>query len=237
MSTFAIIALVLILARAIAELWLSRLNQRHVRAHADEVPPAFREMVDEPTYRRSVDYTLAKSRFGEVVTLFDAVLLIGILFSGVLPWAFGKFTAAFGTSVLAMASFLFATGVALSIISLPFAWYAQFKLEDRFGFNTTTVKTWVLDRLKGFLLAVLLGFPLLALVLKLIEWTGPNWWIWAAAVVIAFQLLLLLIAPAVIMPLFNKFTPLPEGSVARTPLCTGAAHRFSNPQHRSNGRQ
>src|SRR4030095_2231616 len=212
LSPFAIIALVLILARAIVELWLSRVNQRHVRAHADEVPSAFREIVDEQTYRRSVDYTLAKSRFGEIVTVFDAALLIGLLFSGVLPWAFGKFTAAFGTSVWAMAGFLFDIGVALSIVSLPFAWYAQFKLEDRFGFNTTTVKTWVLDRLKGLLLAVLFGFPLLALVLKLIEWTGPNWWVWAAVLVIAFQLLLMLVAPAVIMPLFNKFTPLPEGS-------------------------
>ena len=173
----------------------------------------FAKIVDRPTYRRSVDYTLAKSRFGKVVTLFDAALLTGLLFSGVLPWAFAKFTAAFGTSVLPMAGFLFATGVALSIVSLPFAWYAQFKLEDRFGFNTTTGKTWVLDRLKGFLLAALLGFPLLALVLKLIEWTGSNWWIWAAAVVIVFQLILLLIAPVVIMPLFNKFTPLPEGSL------------------------
>src|SRR4029077_7499848 len=218
MSPFAIIALVLVLARAIAELWLSRLNQRHVLAHADEVPPPFREMVDEPTYRRSVDYTLAKSRFGEVVTLFDAVLLIGLLFSGVLPWVFESFTTAFGTSVLAMAGFLFASGVALSIVSVPFAWYAQFKLEDRFGFNTTTVKTWVLDRLKGFLLAVLLGFPLLGLVLKLIEWTGPNWWIWAVADVVGVQLLLMLIAPAVIMPLFNKFTPLPEGSTLRERL-------------------
>jgi len=218
MSLFAIIALILILARAIAELWLSRLNQRYVRAHANEVPPAFREMVDEPTYRSSVDYTLAKSRFGEVVTSFDTALLIILLFSGVLPWAFGKLVAAFGSSVWAMAGFLFATGVALSIISLPFAWYAQFKLEDRFGFNTTTVKTWGLDRLKGFLLAVLLGFPLLVLVLKLIEWTGPNWWIWAAVLVVAFQLLLMLIAPAVIMPLFNKFTPLPEGSTLRERL-------------------
>src|SRR5436190_1928107 len=170
-------------------------------------------MVDEATYHRSVEYTMAKSRFGDVATLFDAVLLLAILFSGVLPWAFGKFTGTFGTSVLAMADFLFATGVALSIVSLPFAWYAQFKLEDRFGFNTTTVKTWVFDRLKAFLLAVLLGFPLLALVLNLIEWAGPNWWIWAAGVVIVFQLLLLLIAPAVIMPLFNKFTPLREGSL------------------------
>jgi STE24 endopeptidase len=192
---------------------LSRLNQRYVRAHANEMPTAFREMVDEPTYHRSVDYTLAKSRFGEVVTLFDAALLIIVLFSGVLPWAFGKLAAAFGSSVWAMTGFLFATGVALSIVSLPFAWYAQFKLEDRFGFNTTTVKTWVLDRLKGLLLALLLGFPLLALVLKLIEWTGQNWWIWAAVLVIAFQLLLMLIAPAVIMPLFNKFTPLPDGSL------------------------
>jgi STE24 endopeptidase len=213
MSPFAIIALVLILARTIAELWLSRLNQRHVRAHANEVPPGFREVVDEPAYRRSVDYTLAKSRFGNVVTVFDTALLIAILFSGVLPWVFGKFTAAFGTSVWAVAGLLFGTGVALTIISLPFAWYGQFKLEDRFGFNTTTIKTWVLDRLKGLLLAALLGFPLLALVLKLIEWTGQSWWIWAAVLVIAFQLLLMLIAPAVIMPLFNKFTPLPQGSL------------------------
>src|SRR5437660_511010 len=213
MQPFAIVALLLILARAITELWLSRLNQYHVRAHTNEVPQAFREIIDEPTYRRSVDYTLAKSRFGEIAGAFDFLLLIAVLFSGVLPWAFGKFTANFGTSVWAMASLLLVTGIALSVLALTFAWYAQFKLEERFGFNTTTMKTWAVDRVKGFLLALLLGYPLLALVLKLIEWTGANWWLWAAAVVIAFQLLLLLIAPAIIMPLFNKFTPLPEGAL------------------------
>ena len=185
MPPFAIIALVLILARATTELWLSRLNQRHVRAQAKEVPPAFRGIIDEPTYRRSVDYTLAKSRFGDIANLFDAALLIALLFSGVLPWAFERFSASFGTSIPAMTGFLFATGVALSIPGLPFAWYAQFKLEERFGFNTTTTRTWVLDRVKGFLLAGLLGYPLLALVLKLVEWTGANWWLWAAAVLIA----------------------------------------------------
>src|SRR5437016_1441625 len=219
MHPFAIVALLLILARTITELCLNRLNQRHVHANANEVPQAFREIIDEPTYRRSVDYTLAKSRFGEIAGAFDFLLLIAVLFSGVLPWAFGKFTANFGTSVWAMASFLLVTGIALSVLALPFAWYAQFKLEERFGFNTTTMKTWVVDRVKGFLLAllldypVLLGYPLLALVLKLIEWTGASWWLWAAAVVIAFQLLLLLIAPAIIMPLFNKFTPLSEGAL------------------------
>jgi STE24 endopeptidase len=213
MTPFAIIALVLILARAIAELWLSQLNQRHVRAHANEVPIAFRGVIDDATYRRSVDYTLAKSRFGEMAEMFDAVVLIAVVFSGVLPWAFERFTASFGTSIWAMAGLLFVVGIALSILGLPFAWYAQFKLEERFGFNTTTMKTWVLDRMKGFLIAVLLGYPLLALVLKLIEWTGTTWWLWAATVVIAFQLLLLLVAPAVIMPLFNRFTPLPDGAL------------------------
>src|SRR5947207_9780104 len=213
MSPFAIIVLILILARAITELWLSRLNQRHVRGNANEVRPAFRGIIDEATYRRSIDYTLAKSRFGDIANLFDAGLLIALLFSGVLPWAFERFSVSLGTSILAMAGFLFVTGVALSIPGLPFAWYAQFKLEERFGFNTTTTRTWVLDRVKGFLLAGLLGYPLLALVLKLVEWTGATWWLWAAAVVITFQLLLLFIAPAIIMPLFNKFTPLPEGGL------------------------
>src|SRR5882724_7873592 len=213
MQPFAIVALVLILARAIAELWLSRLNQRHVRAHANELPPAFHGIIDEATYRRSVDYTLAKSRFADITGVFDVVVLIALLFSGVLPWAFGSFTARFGTPIWAMAGFLFVTGIALSILGLPLAWYDQFKLEQRFGFNTTTLKTWVLDRVKGFLLALLFGYPLLALVLKLIEWTGANWWLWAAAVVIGFQLLLLLIALAMIMPFFNKFTPLPEGAL------------------------
>ena len=213
MTPFAIIALVLILARAITEVWLSQINQRHVRAQANEVPIAFRGVIDDATYRRSVDYTLAKGRFGDIANLFDAVLLIAVLFSGVLPWAFGSFTASFGASIWAMAGLLFVVGVALSILGLPFAWYAQFKLEGRFGFNTSTMRTWVFDRVKGFLLALLLGYPLLALVLKLIDWAGAVWWLWAAAVVIAFQLLLLLVAPAIIMPLFNKFTPLPQGTL------------------------
>jgi STE24 endopeptidase len=208
---FAIIVLILILARAVTELWLSRLNQGHVRAHANEVPHAFRGFIDEATYRRSVHYTLAKGRFGNIVNMFDTALLVAVLFSGVLPWGFERFTRDVGTSVWAMAGFLFITGIVLSILTLPFAWYAQFKLEERFGFNTTNMKTWIVDRIKGFLIAALLGYPLLVLMLKLVEWTGPNWWLWAAAVLIGFQLILLLVAPAIIMPLFNKFTPLAEG--------------------------
>ncbi len=227
MQPFAIIALVLILARLAAELWLSRLNQDHVRAHSNELPPALRGIVDDATYRRSVDYTLVKSRFGDIVNVFDTIVLIAVLFSGVLPWALGRFDANVGTSTLAMTGFLFVIGIALSIPELPFAWYAQFKIEQRFGFNTTSIKTWIVDRVKGLLLALLLGYPLLVLVLKLIEWTDANWWIWAAAVVIVFQLVLMLVAPAVIMPLFNKFTPLPEGTLRDRLFALAQRTRFS----------
>ena len=213
MQPFAVIALLLILGRVFAELWLSRLNRSHVCAHANEVPTVFHGIIDEPKYRRSIDYTLAKSHFGDIVNEFDAAILMAVLFSGVLPWAFEKFSANFGSSVWAMAGFLFVVGIAVSVPALPFDWYAQFRVEERFGFNTTTLKTWIVDRIKGLLLAVLLGYPLLVLVLKMIEWTGASWWLWATVVVITFQLLLMLIAPAIIMPLFNKFTPLPEGEL------------------------
>src|SRR5436190_16215581 len=98
MTPFAAIALTLILARWAAELWLGRLNERHVRAHAGSVPESLRAMIDEPTYHKSVNYTLAKSRFGKIADAFDTLVLLIVLFSGVLPWAFGKVTAQFGVS-------------------------------------------------------------------------------------------------------------------------------------------
>jgi STE24 endopeptidase len=96
---------------------------------------------------------------------------------------------------------------------LPLEWYAQFRLEHRFGFNTTTVRLWCIDRLKVLALALLLGYPLLTLLIKIAAWTERSWWIWAWATLLAFQLLVLVLAPVLIMPLFNKFTSLPEGSL------------------------
>jgi STE24 endopeptidase len=130
-----------------------------------------------------------------------------------LPALLDWFKAAFGTSAWAMASYLFLVGVGLTALNLPIEWHAQFRLEERFGFNTTTVKLWWLDRVKGLLLAVLLGYPLLVLVLKIVQWTGAHWWIWAWAALICFQLLMFILGPVLILPLFNKFTALPEGNL------------------------
>lgn len=203
----------LIIVKWAAQIWLERLNLKHVRAHSAAVPEAFKGVVDEPTYRKSVDYTLAKGAFDQIETTYQITILLLILFSGVLPWALNLFTHWLGISALTMAAFLFTVGFALSLPSLPLAWYDQFKLEDRFGFNTSTQKIWWLDRLKGLLLGIALGYPLLVLVLKFVDWTGSLWWLWAWAALLVFQIIMAVLAPVLIMPLFNKFTALPEGSL------------------------
>ena len=191
----------LIVLKWAAQAWLDRLNERHVLAHADAVPDAFKEVIDEPTYKKSVAYTTAKSRFEKVESAWHSAVLLLILFSGILPWLFHFFRNAWGSSAWSMAAFLFATGLLLSVPGLPFDYYSQFKLEERFGFNTTTLKVWWLDRVKGLLLAVVLGYPLLVLILKIVDWTGALWWLWAWGAMMFFQLLMVVLAPVLIMPL------------------------------------
>ena len=217
----------LIALRLTAELWLSRLNARHVRQNAGQVPEAFRHIIDPATYNRSTEYTLAKSRFGTVANIWSTVVLLVVLFSGLLPAAFVAFADRTGHSAWAMAAFLCITGVVLTLPTLPFDWYAQFRLEAKFGFNTATLRTWCLDRMKGLLLTIGLGYPLLVLVLKVVEWAGSSWWFWAWTTVLAFQLLTLVLAPVLIMPLFNKFTPLPEGNLRERLLNLANRTRFA----------
>ena len=216
MSFFSLVTWIilgLVLAKWAAQIWLERLNLRHVRARAGEVPEAFKGVVDEATYKKSVEYTLAKGKLDYIELTHHAAVLLIVLFSGVLPWGFNFFRQWLGESAWAMAAFLFATGLALSLPDLPLDWYAQFRLEQRFGFNTTSQKLWWLDRLKGLLLGIVLGYPLLVLILKLVEWSGRWWWLWAWGALLGFQLLMMVLAPVLILPLFNKFTPLPEGSL------------------------
>ncbi len=222
----AAIALLLILARWAAQLWLEQLNRRQVVAHAGAVPEAFKGVVDEATYAKSVSYTLAKGRLEQVEATWNSAVLLAVLLSLVLPWAFHGCIQWLGGSAWAMGAFLLGVGIALSLPGLPLDWHDQFRLEERFGFNTTTQKVWWLDRLKGLLLAIVLGYPLLVLVLKLVEWTGAWWWLWAWGALLGFQLLMLVLAPVLILPLFNKFTPLPEGALRERLLGLAARTRF-----------
>ena len=211
----------LIAAKWAAQMALEWLNQQHVQANADAVPSAFTNAITPETYAKSVAYTLAKGRFEMVQLTWNALVLAATLFSGVLPWFYRVFQHGAGSSVWAGAAYLVATGVFLSLTDLPFEWHAQFHLEERFGFNTTTPALWWQDRAKGLLLALALGYPLVVLILKLAGWMGAAWWFWAWVCLAVFQLVMMVLAPIVIMPLFNKFTPLPAGSLRDCLLALG----------------
>ena len=133
-------AVALVVVRWLAESWLAAINRRHVQAQASEVPVAFRETMDAATYSRSVAYTLAKSRFGQLEEAWGTLVLLAALLAGGLPASLEAFRSHWGTTAWIDAAWLFAVGLVLSIPGLPFDWWGQFRLEARFGFNTTTRK-------------------------------------------------------------------------------------------------
>ncbi|MGD0811999.1 MAG: M48 family metallopeptidase [Verrucomicrobiota bacterium] len=225
-ATFLIICGLSIVARWTAQMALEWLNQCHVQAHAGAVPLAFASTVTPETYAKSLAYTLAKSRFEMADLTWSAVVLAATLFSGALPWFYRVFQHAAGSSVWAGAAFLLAVGIILSAMDLPFEWHVQFHLEERFGFNTTTAAIWWLDRVKGLALMLALGYPLLVLILKLVGWLGEAWWFWAWVSLSFFQLMMMVVAPVLILPLFNKFTPLPAGGLRDCLLALGERAGF-----------
>ena len=203
----------LVVAKLLAELVLAGLNRAEVRRHAAQAPAAVAAIMDAETYRKSVDYTLAKNRFGVWSMVFDTGVLLLALSSQVLPVLFGDVGAWSPVGTWDDALFILFAGVLLSIPGLPFDWWGQFRLEGRFGFNKSTPGLWIADKFKGLALVFVIGFPLLWALLSLVDWVGGTWWIWGFGLMFGFQLLMLVLYPKVILPLFNKLTPLPEGEL------------------------
>jgi STE24 endopeptidase len=203
----------LLFLRWLIEMVLAYLNERATLARSHDIPAAFRELMDPETYAKSVRYTLAKSQFGQLESTFHTSLLIILLLTALLPTTYHWGTAALGDSPAAVALIIITLSLLLSLVRLPFDWAAQFRLEEKFGFNTTTPRTWWLDRIKGVFLSLLIGYPLLWLIVSFPAWSGPAWWFHAWLAVLAFQLILMFVAPVLILPWFNRFTPLPEGGL------------------------
>lgn len=205
-----------LLGSLLLRFWLTSRQVRHVAAHRNEVPGAFRSTVTLPAHQRAADYTLAKARFGLLVTAFGAVVLIGWTLLGGLD--------ALNTTLrdalqprwgdLAYQLALLAAFAAIgSLLELPFDLYGTFRIEQRFGFNRMTVRLYVADMAKSLLLGVLIGLPLAAGVLWIMGATGRWWWLWAWGAWTAFNLAALVVYPTVIAPLFNKFEPLADASL------------------------
>ncbi len=202
---------VLLVLRLVAQLALEFLNRAETRLHDGVAPAELATIMDDATFARAADYTLAKSRFASLEFVYDAAVLAGVLFSGLLPWLWAQFDALAPGAAWSGALFLVATFLLLSLPGLPLEWWAQFRLEARFGFNKSTLGLWVTDQVKGWLLGLAIGFPLAWALLKLVTWVGTSWWIWGFALLFGLQLLMLVLYPKLILPLFNKLTPLADG--------------------------
>ena len=202
----------------VVEFGLNEANLRHVRRCWAErkIPDFFQRSMGSEEYEKSVQYTLAKGRFQRGAELYGRLVILIVLFSGLLPFldrVSRDLTSGF--SVMHLQGLIFCFGVALvfSIANLPTDLYSTFKLEARFGFNKITWKLYLIDKLKELLLGILIGLPFLFVVLWLMQATGSYWWIWTFFFVAGFELLMVIVYPTLIAPLFNKFEPLPEGEL------------------------
>ncbi len=211
MTQLETIFVVALLAKMGMELLLEALNRSHVRQHADQAPDALKDVMDAETFSKSNKYTLAKSRLGSFELLYDAIIVGVVILSGWLPDLFVWWSAWLGDATWSSALFLVFLTVLLGIPNLPFEYYSQFKLEEKFGFNRSTVKLWIADKLKGAAIGFVIGFPLLWLLISLVGWLGAYWWLYGFAILFLFQLLMMVLYPMLILPLFNKLSPLEDG--------------------------
>ncbi len=195
------------------KLWLNARQVRHVAAHRELVPAAYAHTITLADHQKAADYTLAKARLGQWDILLDAVLLLGWTLLGGLDvlnqWLLTLMQPGLSQQLALVVGFVLIGGV----IGLPLSLMQTFGVEQRFGFNKMTPALWISDLLKGVLLGAVLGLPLLALVLWLMDVGGALWWLWAWGALVVWQLFLMAIAPNVIMPLFNKFAPLEDESL------------------------
>jgi len=203
--------IVLVVLRMLAELALEALNRAEVRRNAGQCPASMDGVMDGATYARSVQYTLAKGRLGSVEAVYDAAVLLALVFSGVLPWLWARFSALGPGATWGGALFIVAAMILLGLLHLPLEWWSRFRLEERFGFNNSTLGLWAADQVKLMLLGIAIGFPVAWAMLVLVNRAGEYWWVWGFTLLFGVQMLMIVLYPKLILPLFNRLSPLPEG--------------------------
>jgi STE24 endopeptidase len=208
-------AAALLLSLAV-KLWLATRQMRHVALHRNAVPAAFAQTVSLSAHQRAADYTLAKGRFGLLTMAFSSVVLLGWTLLGGLDalnmLVRDAVQPRWGDLAYQLALVVAFTVVG-SLLDMPFDLWSTFRIEEQFGFNKTTWRLYLADAVKGVVVGALIGLPLLALVLWIMGATGRMWWLWAWGTWTGFNLLIMVLYPTLIAPLFNKFEPLPDESL------------------------
>lgn len=224
MNNWLLFILVLLIGSYLLEQFLNRLN---LRALESSLPAEFEDVFDAAEYGRSQDYTRASTKFSGVESGFSLLVLLVFLlmggFNAVDIFVRGLQLGTVSTGVVYIGLLLLLS----SVLSLPFSLYSTFVIEEKFGFNKTTLKTFCVDLLKGILLSVIIGFPILYLILWFFESSGELAWLYCWGGMTLITLLLQFLAPVLIMPLFNKFTPLEDGSLKEKVLAFAGEAAFS----------
>ncbi len=209
-----IVFAVLLVASVLARLWLALRQVRHVEQHRDEVPADFVGSVSAVAHQKAADYTVAKGRLGMLEMATGTAVLLGWTLLGGLDALNHLLLGWLGGGMLQQLVLVAAFVIIGALIDLPFTLYQTFVLEQRFGFNKTTLSLWLADLLKSTVVGAVVGLPVLALILWLMGAAGTWWWLWAWGAWMVFNLVLLVLYPTVIAPLFNKFEPLADEALA-----------------------
>jgi STE24 endopeptidase len=206
----------LVLASAsAARLWLAQRQVRHVHAHRGAVPQTFAAAIPLEAHQKAADYTVAKARLGMLEDALGAALTLVLTLGGLIQWIsdlWGRWLEAGG--LLHGSALLLTVFLVQAALGLPATLYRTFVIEERFGFNRMTLRLFIADLVKHTLVGLALGVPLLVVVLWLMGRAGPHWWLYVWAVWVGYSLLMMMVYPAFILPLFNKFTPVTEGELA-----------------------
>jgi STE24 endopeptidase len=194
------------------EQFLLWLNLRHARSCKDNPPELAVEIWGRQDYQRAVDYSRSKTYLAVISSLVGSGLVLLLVSSGWLGTLESWVSSLAVGTILQGILYVYLISLIFGVVSLPSMIYAQFVIEARYGFNQMTWKLFILDGLKSLLVSLVLMTPLLALLFVLIR-AGALWWLWGFILFTAFQLVMIVLYPKVIAPLFNKFTPLEEGSL------------------------
>lgn len=212
-TQFTILFIAALALSTLTKLWLARRHLAHIAAHRGNVPDAFSEKITLADHQKAADYTSAKTRFSMLGMVFDAALLLAFTLGGGIQIVADLCATTFSSTLAQGMATLVAVLLLSSLLEAPFNWYRTFVIEARYGFNKMTLKLYLMDALKGLLIGAILGLPLLAGVLWLMERMGAYWWLYVWLVWVIFNLLVLFIYPTFIAPLFNRFTPLQDDTM------------------------
>jgi STE24 endopeptidase len=212
-STATLIVGLAILTALVFELWLDGRQIRWIRSHRDSVPAAFAGRIVLDEHRKSVDYAIEKLHLSRIDAVAGSVLTALLLIGGLFAFFERTITALVGTGYLAGLLLVGALLVIYAVVELPFSIWRTFKIEQKFGFNRTTPGLFIADMLKGAAVAVVLGAPFVLAIDFILRNVDQFWWLAGWGLYVAFNLVMLLIIPTFVMPLFNKLEPIDDTSL------------------------